>query len=305
MSRLNFVPIRSDSRTIFLSGNRPLTFATKHQLFQFNGNVYEQVDGVAMGSPLGPLMANAFMCSLEKKLSKSNKLPSFYNRYVDDALTKQSNLDSAASFLLTLNNCHPSLSFTMEVEVEGNIPFLGMKIMKKDGRLETEVYNKPTNTGLLLHYHSHVDKRYKRSLITTMLNRAYRLSSSWSYFSKECERLKMLFNRLKYPPRLVDSTISTFIGQQYKAANQEPESSKQKVVRIALPFKEQLANLSNVIGTKVQPVYTNGKIGKDLAVSEAKPPLVSKQNVVYKFKCDLCDADYIGYTIGSPLKAVV
>ena len=282
-----------------------LTLATKHQLFQFNGDLYEQVDGVAMGSPLGPLMADAFMCSLDEKLSKSNKLPSFYNRYVDDALTKQSNLDSASSFLSTLNNCHPSLSFTMEVEVEGNIPFLGMKIMKKDGRLETEVYNKPTNTGLLLHYHSHVDKRYKRSLITTMLNRAYRLSSSWSYFRKECERLKMLFNRLKYPPRLVDSTISTFIDQQYKAANQEPESSKQKVVRIALPFKDQksadlvkkqLANLSNVIGTKVQPVYTSRKIGKDLAVSEAKPPLVNKQNVVYKFKCDLCDAGYIGYT---------
>ena len=115
----------------------------------------------------------------------------------------------------------------------------------------------------------------------------------------------MLFNRLKYPPRLVDSTISTFIDQQYKAANQEPESSKQKVVRIALPFKDQksadlvkkqLANLSNVIGTKVQPVYTSRKIGKDLAVSEAKPPLVNKQNVVYKFKCDLCDAGYIGYT---------
>ena len=190
------------------------------------------------------MVANAFMCSLEEKLSKSNELPSFYNRYVDDALTKQSNLDSAASFLSTLNNCHPSLSFTMEVEVEGNIPFLGMKIMKKDGRLETEVYNKPTNTGLLLHYHSHVDKRYKRSLITTMLNRAYRLSSSWSYFSKECERLKMLFNRLKYPPRLVDSTISTFIDQQYKAANQEPESSKQKVVRIALPFKDQKSDYS-------------------------------------------------------------
>ena len=87
-----------------------LTLATKHQLFQFNGNLYEQVDGVAMGSPLGPLMANAFMCTLEEKLSKSNELPSFYNRYVDDALTKQSNLDSAASFLSTLNNCHPSFS---------------------------------------------------------------------------------------------------------------------------------------------------------------------------------------------------
>ncbi|XP_022783275.1 uncharacterized protein LOC111324056 [Stylophora pistillata] len=36
-----------------------LNIATKHQLFQFEGNLYEQIDGVAMGSPLGPPMANA------------------------------------------------------------------------------------------------------------------------------------------------------------------------------------------------------------------------------------------------------
>ena len=35
-----------------------LRVATKHQLFQFNGSLYEQIDGVAMGSPLGPLMAH-------------------------------------------------------------------------------------------------------------------------------------------------------------------------------------------------------------------------------------------------------
>ena len=102
-----------------------LTLATKHRLFQFNGKLYEQVDGVAMGPPLGPLMANAFMCSLEEKLSKSKNLPSFYNRYVDDTLTKQSSLESE-SFLSILNNCHPSLSFTMEVEKEGKMSFLGV-----------------------------------------------------------------------------------------------------------------------------------------------------------------------------------
>ncbi|KXJ18328.1 hypothetical protein AC249_AIPGENE18096 [Exaiptasia diaphana] len=36
--------------------------ATKDQLFQYNGNLYEQKDGVAMGSPLGPLLANSFLC---------------------------------------------------------------------------------------------------------------------------------------------------------------------------------------------------------------------------------------------------
>jgi len=41
-----------------------LRAATNHQLFQFNGHLYEQIDGVAMGSPLGPLMASVFMCSI-------------------------------------------------------------------------------------------------------------------------------------------------------------------------------------------------------------------------------------------------
>jgi hypothetical protein len=34
----------------------------------------------------------------------------------------------------------------------------------------------------------------------------------------------------------------------------------------------------------------------DVKVQELNPPLVNHQCVVYKFKCDLCDADYVGYT---------
>ena len=40
-----------------------------------------------MGSPLGPLMANAFMCSIEDRLEKQGKMPEFYKRYVDDTLS--------------------------------------------------------------------------------------------------------------------------------------------------------------------------------------------------------------------------
>ena len=31
-----------------------LRITTKHKIFQFEGNLYQQVDGVAMGSPLEP-----------------------------------------------------------------------------------------------------------------------------------------------------------------------------------------------------------------------------------------------------------
>ena len=49
-------------------------------VFQFQGALYEQVDAVAMGSPLGPLMANTFMCNIEEHLTNQNKVPTFYKR---------------------------------------------------------------------------------------------------------------------------------------------------------------------------------------------------------------------------------
>ena len=38
------------------------------------------------------------------------------------------------------------------------------------------------------------------------------------------------------------------------------------------------------------------KLEQDLKPKEAKPSIVKQQCVVYYFSCDLCDADYVGYT---------
>jgi len=64
---------------------------------------------------------------------------------------------------------HPSLTFTMELPVDDRNLFIGIEIIKNRTKLGTQVYRKATNTGLLLHFHSHTDKRYKDSLLKTML----------------------------------------------------------------------------------------------------------------------------------------
>ena len=130
-------------------------------VFRLGFRLYEQTDGVTMGSPLGPLMANAFPCSIEEKLEHDNKLPEFYRWYVDDTLATMKNVPAAEAFLTTRNNCHPSINFTMELASDNKLPFSGMEILKRGHKLETSVYRKPTNTGLLLHHQSHVDKRNK------------------------------------------------------------------------------------------------------------------------------------------------
>ena len=90
-------------------------------------------------------------------LEREGKMPSFYKRYVDDILAIMPDTTSAATFLQVLNNCHSSVKFTMETENNGMLPFLGMQLLNRAPQIETKVYIKPTNTGLLLHYHSHVN----------------------------------------------------------------------------------------------------------------------------------------------------
>ena len=191
----------------------------------------------------------------------------------------------------------------METAVNNSLPFVGMVITKTDNRFNTSVYRKKTNKGLLLHYQSHVDNRYKRSLMRTMLDRAKRLSSSPDLFSKECQDLKTIFLKLKYPEKLIDSTFKRFHASQDQNQNRiEPVDSP---VLIILPFKDQksadsvrrqLSDLGKKIDRVLQPVFTSRKISEDLKVTETKPSLVNQPCVVYEFKCSSCDANYIGYT---------
>ena len=69
-----------------------------------------------MGSAFWPLTANTFMCNVEEQLTNQNKMTAFYNRYVDDTLRKMRDISSASEVLSKLNEIHPSLSFTMELE---------------------------------------------------------------------------------------------------------------------------------------------------------------------------------------------
>ena len=229
-----------------------------------------------MGTPLGPLLANVFMCSIEDKLDQDGKLPSYYRRYVDDTFTIMSDIASAGALLDTLNNCHPPAKFTMEVERNSLLPFIGVELLNLAPRIKTKVYVKPTNTGLLLHYQSHVDNRYKRSLITAMLHRAYRISSDWSYSSQECDRLETVFFKLKYPKHLFNMAVKQFVDSKVADQQHIPlTDTTTHPIRVIIPFKAQvsanvmkkrLTDLSSKIKTAIQPVFISRKLNENLKV---------------------------------------
>ena len=147
--------------------------------------------------------------------------------------------------------------------------------------------------------------KYKHSLLKTMLNRGFELSSNWQFFHQECERLKGIFTRLHYPEPLVQITIRSFVEMKATGSTRLPQQADETPVRIPLSFKdqrsanklrEQLSDLSRKMNAEVHPVFTSRKIKDELKAKEPKPPIVNQQNVVHFFECDLCDADYVGFT---------
>ncbi|XP_068696778.1 uncharacterized protein [Montipora foliosa] len=127
-----------------------LPFATKKSHFIFDGQYYDQIDGVAMGSPLGPVLANIFMCHFEEKwLMNSRFCPSLWFRDVDSTFTMFDSKDNANEFLSFLNSRHDSIKFTIEFEEDNKIPFLDILLKCcPDNTFSTSVYRKKTFTDL-------------------------------------------------------------------------------------------------------------------------------------------------------------
>ena len=64
----------------------------------------------------------------------------------------------------------------------------------------------------------------------------------------------------------------------------------------AKAVRKQLRYLSHKILPTLQPVFVSKKLGQVLKPKEIKPSIVNRRCVLYLFLCDLCDADYVGYT---------
>ena len=131
-----------------------------------------------------------------------------------------------------------------------------------------------SSTGLLLHYQSHVDSRYKSSLITTMLQRAWHISSSWQHFTDECERLEIMFCKLKYPQHMVKTTIQRFTSSRI-TVQQHLQSTNENLVRVVLPFKDQRS--ADIVRNRLKDLSCKGKFECLLYempfIQKEKPPL--------------------------------
>jgi hypothetical protein len=273
---------------------------------------YRQIDGMAMGNPLGPIFADIFLSFYEEKWLHECPIdfkPIFYRRYVDDTFVAFKHKDHVPKFHAYINDKHTCLRFTYEVESNGLLPFIGIMVSKRDDLYHTGIFHKPTNTDLFTNFNTFAPTTHKLAAVRSLCHRAINICSSYKEILKELDSLTKRFQRNHYPKSILHKLMSTMFNQQYSCNFDRtiaPTVKPPKLIfctkfygRISLFLSKQLKRLCHqffkIPGKSIIFSYNTFKMKSLFKYKEALPDALHA-SVVYKFQCSSCNATYVGQT---------
>ena len=291
-----------------------LETATSKTHFTFNNKMYIQHNGVAMGAPLAPVIADIFMSLLETTLM--DKLMDVgvceWYRYVDDTFVLLNPGTNVDDILAILNTFYTSIKFTHKIEENDKLEFLDVLVIRsfERHRFETTIYRKPTFTGLLTNWNSYVPKQYKKASIVSMANRALIICSTYTLLVSEFNEIRRIGLNNDYPLSFIDTIIGIKLSQYIDKNNgklNEPSIGcvKQKMY-VELPFissstltlKKKIMHLTNELRPDLDIQFFSRPPPATQAFFQTKDPIVKhmQSDVVYYIKCNDCEHSYIGKT---------
>ena len=114
-----------------------LSLTTKESIILFDMTFYTQIDGVVIGSRLGPSLANMFLCHQETKwLNYCNKHfePVFYKSYVDDIFVLLKRPEHVKFFVDYMNSKHKNIKFSFQTGKDGKMSSFEVNVFRENGK---------------------------------------------------------------------------------------------------------------------------------------------------------------------------
>ena len=111
---------------------------------------------------------------------------------MDDTFACFSSCNEVLSFFQRLNDIHPSLTFTMDDDVDNQLPFLDVLVERRSFAFITSIYRKPMFTGLDFTWDAFAPESRKVKLIKCLTFRALKICSH-NRIKSEFEQIKNVF----------------------------------------------------------------------------------------------------------------
>ena len=266
---------------------------------------YKQTEGLAMGSPPAPHLANGWMSQFDSTIKGDSKI---YFRYMDDILKEHKKVNIEQK-LEEINSIHSSLTFTREREKDGSLPMLDMNILNHEGNLSSTWYSKPSSTGLIMNYHALAPNKYKRAVVTGLVYRIFRSCSNWKNVHDSLEKGKIILKNNQYPPDffepIIRDTLTNILSKNLR--NEDKDENAEKPFLIFLQYRgkcsesyakdiRRLCTSDAVTTIQCKVIFTLRKL-KTVLPSLKKPvDKFLRSGLVYKIKCSHCEVCYVGKT---------
>ena len=199
------------------------------------------------------------------------------------------------------------IKFTMEREVEGRLPFLDLCIVHAGSEVYTTWYTKPTDTGLVMNFHSLAPRKYKRAVVQGLVHRIYRACSTWEAVVESLERAKAILERNQYPPEMYDPIIATTLEKIILDSKGSSSPTTQSHREITEPGKSYMISVQyrgrdtdnlvrrlSKLPIPIRVVLTLRKIKTALPSLKPPVPLLMRSRLVYKITCPGCESSYVG-----------
>ena len=274
--------------------------------FSFAGSYYKQINGLAMGTKMGPSYANLFVGYIEHQFFNqyNGPKPDLYRRYIDDCVgATSSTREELNQFITAVNSFHPALKYTWEIS-DTSLAFLDIKVSVEGNGLCTIVHYKPTDSRSYLLYSSSHPSHVKNSIPYSQFLRLRRLCSEDSDFSLKSEEMCEFFDKRGYLASVVkllqnDPDTGRIFSQPPLISFKRDKNIGNFLVRSAFQTSEQPGTFKCArTRCKTCPFICNVEklSGPKRSIKITDHFTCTSANVIYCITCTLCKKLYIGET---------
>ncbi len=232
----------------------------EESFLEFNGTVYRQTSGIAMGTPSACVLTDIFIQDYMEGLFKSLEVsPLEYFQYRDDGfgLWRGSRGGLLAWFSELNGVSNPSIQFDIVIEQLGCLDYLDLHVELRAGRFTFETFYKPTRSNDYLHYSSAHPPGCKNSIFRSQTFRHLRNCSHPGLYLKHIHKLRCDLLSRGYPSSIIlkpSSALQWFVRKRIRALR---ERIRSKRVPLVVRFNDRTAGcaarLRKLILQKVDP----------------------------------------------------